>query len=278
VQLGEPVGFELMVSGMGNFDAVAAPGLEKTEGLRAYKPRVSTENRGLGTEPGQKGFTQIIFTDKPGPVSVVFTLPYFNPATGKYAIAKSLPLEFVVKGDPAVVAAASNAAAAETKDFSGVSQAMVPGEELQDILPNPVTGSRWYSVSAATIPVNPWFLHGVPALLLALLLGTGTVRRLRAWQFANRPPPYAPRECGLIARDLHREQLSLLQFYGYVSEYVNAWQYWKKLPPPADDQLSQVLASRDRWLYAANAGAAAAPVPPEEQTQATAILTSRLGA
>jgi hypothetical protein len=272
------VGFELMVTGTGNFDAVSAPALEKTEGLRAYKPRLSTENRGLGTEPGQKGFTQIIFTDKPGPVSVVFTLPYFDPSKGKYAIAKSAPLEFVVNGDAAVLAAASNAAAAETKDFGGTSQAMVPGEELQDILPAPVTGSRWYSLTTATIPVNPYFLHGVPALALALILGSGTVRRLKAWQIANRPPPHAPRECAVIARDLHRGKLSRLDFYGYVSEYVHAWEYWKKRPLPAEEPLGQVLASRDRWLYAANAAAAADAVPPEEQKQATAVLTSRLSA
>jgi hypothetical protein len=279
VKLGDPLAFELMVSGIGNFDAVSAPGLEKPDGLRAYKPKVSVENRSLGTEPGQKGFTQILFTDKPGPVSVVFTLPYFDPAAGKYAVAKSQPLEFIVTGDPVLVAAASNAAAAETRDFSGIGEAMVPGEDLQDILPNAVDGSRWYSLTAAAIAVNPLFLHGAPALLLALILGTGTVRRLRAWHLANRPPPYAPRECADIARDLRRGDLSLLQFYGFVSEYVSAWLYWKKQPlPRPDEPLSQVLAARDRWLYAANAGAAAAPVPAEEQRHATAIVTSRLTA
>jgi hypothetical protein len=208
----------------------------------------------------------------------VFTLPYFDPAAGKYAVAKSPPLEFVVNGDKAQVEAVSNATAAETKDFGGATQAAVPGEDLQDILPNPVSGSRWYSLSAAMIPVNPFILHGVPALVLALLLGTGTVRRLKAWQLANRPPPYAPRECADISRDLHRSQLSRLQFYGFVSEYAHAWEYWKKQKPPADEKLGQLLAARDRWLYAANAVAAADPVPAEEQKQAAATLTSRLTA
>ncbi|HEX2747222.1 MAG TPA: BatD family protein, partial [Verrucomicrobiales bacterium] len=211
VPLGDPIAFELMVTGVGNFDAVTAPSLEKAEGLRAYKPKVSLENRGLGTEQGQKGFTQIIFTEKPGPIAVVFTLPYFDPAAGKYVTAKSEPVQFIVTGDPVAVAAASVATAAETKDFSGVAKADVPREDLQDILPNPVQGSRWFPMTTATVQVSPWMLHGIPAILLALILSTGTVKRLRAWQIANRPPPNAPRECSLIARDLHRSNLSLLQ-------------------------------------------------------------------
>jgi len=278
VQLGDPIGFELTVMGMGNFDAVAPPALEKPDGLRAYKPKVSIENRGLGTEPGQKGFTQILFVEKTGPVSVVFQLPYFDPVTGKYATAKSRPIELIVTGNPEAVAAAASVTAAETRDFSGISEAAVPGEDLRDILPHAVDGGRWYSLTTATIPVHPLLLHGVPAVLLALILGSGTVRRLRALALARRPPPYAPRECAVIARDLHRGPLSRLQFYSFVSEYAGAWEYWKKSPLPQDEALGQVLAARDRWLYAANAEAAAAPVPGGEQMQAASILTSRLSA
>lgn len=278
VQLGDPIGFEIVVSGMGNFDAIAPPVLEKPDGLRAYKPKLSGENRGLGIDPGQKAFSQIIFTEKPGPVSVVFMLPYFDPAAGKYSLAKSQPIEFVVTGNLEAVAAESSATAAETRDFSVTSEAVVPGEELSDILPQAIEGGRWLSLTTASVPVHPWLLHGAPALLLVLLLGTGTVRRLRAAALARRPPPHAPRECAAIARDLHRENLSLLQFYGLVSEYAGAWEYWKKSPVPADENLARVLASRDRWLYAANAEAAAVPVPRDEQTRAASILTSRLSA
>lgn len=279
VPVGDPVGFELSITGIGNFDAVEAPVLEKSDGLRTYKPKMSLENRGLGTEPGQKGFTQIVFTEKPGPLSVVYLLPYFDPSTGSYAVAKSAPVELIVTGELSAVAAASNAAAGETRDYNTNSEAAVPGEDLHDILPQPLSGTRWYSLAGVSAPVHPLLLHGVPALLLALLLGTGTLRRLRAWQISRRPPAYAPRDCALIARDLHRGRLSLLQFYGFVSEYVNAWQFWRRSPlPPPDDRLANVLAARDRWLYAANTEAASAPVPADEQAQTASILTSRLSA
>ncbi len=278
VALGEPVGFEIRVTGMGNLDAIPPPGLENPDGLRAYKPKISGESRGLGVEQGQKVFTQILFTEKPGPVSVVFTLPYFDPQAGKYAVVKSQPIELIVTGNPEAAAAANTAATAESRDFSGMPEAVPPGEQLTEILPHALDGSRWHSLTATAVPVHPWLLHGAPAVLLAIILGTGTVRRLRAWAMARRPPRYAPRCCADIVRDLHRSRLSRLQFYGFVSEYAGAWEYWKKSPLPGDNRLAELLAARDRWLYAANADAAATPVPADEQSRAASLLTSRLSA
>lgn len=279
VQLGEPIGFEVYVVGTGNFDAVNAPSLEKPDGLRAYKPKLSLENRGLGSEQGQKGFTQILFTQKPGPVSVVFTMPYFDPVAGKYAVAKSQPIEFMVTGSEAAAAAADSAAAAETRDFSTAAEIPPPGEDLRDILPHPVDAGTWYSLTGAAMPVHPLVLHGLPALVAAGLLGAGIARRVKAWRLANRPPPYAPRECAAIARDLHRSGLSRTQFYGFVSEYAAAWEYWKKQALPAGhESLARVLTARDHWLYASPAPAAAEPVPADEQRQAAAALTSALSA
>ena len=279
VQLGDPVGFEILVTGMGNFDAIAAPALEKAEGLRAYKPKLSLENRGLGIDPGQKAFTQIIFADKPGPVTAVFALPYFDPTSGTYAVAKSQPIEFMVTGDPVAAAAADTAATAETRDYTGPGSTLAPDEDLRDILPNAVDAGAWYSLTASAVPVHPLLLHGVPATLLVLLLGAGAGRRIRALQLARRPPADAPRPCAEIIRDLHRTGLTRAQFYGFVSEYAGAWQYWKKAPVPSGaGPLAEVLAARDHWLYATNTEAAAAPVPADEQKRASATITSQLGA
>lgn len=278
VELGDPLGFEITITGTGNFDAVNPPALENPENFRTFKPKVSAQNRGFGQEIEQKVFTQIVFAQKPGLNTIVFTLPHFEPASGKYVTAKSAPVELIVTGEVKTAAAEAAVTGAETRDFAGAVKATVPGEELQDILPNAVEGGRWYSTVATLVPVHPWLLHGAPALLLAVLLGTGTNRRLRAWALSRRPPADAPRPCDAVARDLRRDGLSRLQFYSLVSEYAHAWEYWKKSPPPADDKLAAVLAARDHWLYATNAEPAAAPVPRDEQSQAASILTARLSA
>jgi hypothetical protein len=278
VELGDPVGFEISVTGTGNFGAIGAPVLENSDGLRPFKPKVSRENRSYGQEFGQKAFSQVIFPEKPGPCSVVFVLPHFEPASGKYVIAKSAPVELLVTGVAAAAGTADAASPGDTRDFAAAVKVPVPGEDLMDILPNAVEGGRWFSTTAALVPVQPWLLHGAPAALLAILLGLGTARRLRAWSLARRPPPDAPRLLPNIAHDLRREGLSRLQFYGFVSEYVRAWEFWKKAPLPSDTGLASVLSARDHWLYATNAEPAAAPVPRDEQSRTASALTSQLSA
>lgn len=280
IELGELIPFEITVTGIGNFDAVAPPGLDNAQGLRAYKARTAMENRGLGTEPGQKSFTQIVLPEKPGPLSVIYALPYFDPQTGKYGVAKSQSVNFMVVGDPEKLATEKKAADSQTKDYTGVIEAMEPGEELQDILPHTLRGGRWYNLAAISPPVHPLFLHGAPAVFLLGLLGIGARKRYLAWQAANRPPARAPRQCGEIAAALRAPGLSRLQFYSLVSEYIHAWTFWKKPPPPLPSNAAwaELLSARDRWLYAANAEAAAAPVAPDEQSAATATLVSRLSA
>lgn len=278
VVLGEPVGFDITITGTGNFDAIQAPALENGDGLRPFKPKVTMEHRGLANEFGQKTFSQILFTQKPGPHSVVFVLPYFDPASGKYSVAKSPPVELIVTGDPAADTAAAAVTAADVRSFSGPPETPVPGEELQNILSRPVDNGRWFSLTSAMIPVHPWLLHGVPAVILALLLGTGANRRLQEWMLARRPPPGAPRKCQDIAADLRRSGLTRLQFYGFISEYSGAWEFWNRRPLPSDDRLGAVLASRDHWLYASRAGEAAGPVPADEQSLAASTLTARLRA
>jgi len=280
VELDQPLGFEIAVTGTGNFDSVTAPVLENSDGLRAYKPKTSMENRAYGQEFGQKTFTQIIFAEKPGPCSVVFVLPHFDPASGTYITAKSTPVELIVTGSTEPPAtAASDSASGDARDYHSVIKTPVPGEELTDILPHAVEGGRWFSTAATLAPVHPLLLHGAPAACVAVLLGLGASRRLKAWSLARRPPPGAPRPCGDIASDLRRPGLSRLQFYGFVSEYTHAWEYWKQQPLPAGEaQLAAVLAARDHWLYASNAEPAAAPVPGEEQSRAVSVLTARLAA
>ena len=230
-------------------------------------------------DQGQKVYSQILFPETPGTHSVVFSLPYFDPVAGTYLTAKSTPVEMLVTGEPPPPPnEAAGTPSGDARDFAATVKTPVPGEDLTDILPNAIQGGRWYSTTATLIPVNPLVLHGVPAVVVALLLGAGTLRRYRAWVKANQAPANAPRQCAEIATDLRRNGLSLQQFYGYVSEYVHAWQFWKKSALPTDAGLNPVLQARDHWLYASAAESAAAPVPADEQSRTATLLTSRLSA
>jgi hypothetical protein len=109
VQLGDPVAFELAVTGTGNFDTVGAPVLEDAAGFRTYPAKVAQENRDWGLEPGQKVFSQLVFPEKAGTMKAVYALSFFNPATGKYETVKTEPLELVVTGQPEAAVPAAGA-------------------------------------------------------------------------------------------------------------------------------------------------------------------------
>ena len=256
------------LNGTGNFDAITAPQLESTDGWRQYAPRVTQENRAWGTEPGRKSFTQILIPEKNLTEIPAFIYTFFDPETGTYVTRKSTPIALKVNGE---FKAPANPAIG-SKDFDAPPDANVPTEELGDILAHPLTSGVLIPTAAATLPVHPLLLHGVPGLLLALLLGAGLQRRLRAAAAARRPAPGAPREPAAVMADLRREGASRQTFYTLVSEYLTAFSYHRKEPPAANAALTSVLRTRDRWLYGAADPAALQPVPADERRQTLEVL------
>jgi BatD DUF11 like domain len=265
---GDPIAVEISLNGTGNFDALTSPRLETTDGWRQYEPRVTLENRAWGTEPGRKSFTQILIPEKNLTEIPPFVLSYFDPQTGTYVTRKSTPVALKVNGE---FKAAANPAAG-SKDFDAPPNANVPTEELGDILGHPLTTNALVSTAAAAAPVHPLLLHGVPALLLALVLGAGLKQRLRAAAEARRPEPGAPRPPAAVLSDLRRDGASRQTFYSLVSEYITAFSYHRSQPPAVSEALTGLLHTRDRWLYGAADPAALQPVPADERRQALDVL------
>jgi hypothetical protein len=272
VQLGDPVAFELAVTGTGNFDRVGAPVLENATGLRTYPAKVAQENRDWGLEPGQKVFSQLVFPEQAGTMKAVYALSFFNPATGKYETVKTEPLELVVTGQPeaAVPAAAAGDGA---KDFATAGVAM-PDEDLQDILPQLLPAGGFLPVGGTMVAAPGGWWHALPAGLAALIFAGGMVRRNRAEREAKRPQPGAPRELSVILGELRAESGNAGAFYRLVSEYVNAWTRRKGREVPEDAELAAVLGRRDVRLYAGAAGDE--PLPADERATALRVLGARL--
>ncbi len=265
--VGESVILETRITGMGNFDAIEPPALENTEGWKTYKAKVSEENRGWGTEPGAKSFTQILTAEKNLSTLSPMVLHFFDPATGKYITRKSQPIALKMTGEAKASAVAPGAA-----DFSLAPDAMVPGEELNDILPQPLPARRWILASQPLAPVSPWLLNGAPAALALLVLGAGAARRLRAAAALRAPKTDAPRPLKTIQHDMVRHGLSRFAFYGYVSEFLHAWPVHTGQPLPDNGKMADLRAARDRWLYSRSAAESAEPMPAEEQAEIRRLL------
>lgn len=270
VKAGDPIAVEIGVTGTGNFDAVSAPKLTLPDGWRQYDARLSQENRGWGTENGRKGFTQILIPEKNVTVIPAYEVHFFDPVQGKYVSRQSQPVPVIVTGEfkPATDATA------ESKDYAAMADASAPVEELGDILERPLVENRWLSTAAAPIPVSPWLLHGVPGLLLLLLVGKGAAYRWKMHKAARTPDPSAPREPYAILADLRQQGQDRSTFYNRVNEYLRSvpWHHQRSLPE--SESMKTLLAMRDRWLYGTDSANSREPLPPAEQQSALEVLRS----
>jgi tetratricopeptide (TPR) repeat protein len=115
VAAGDAVTFKLTLSGVGNVHGLKAPKLfdkgDGPDGWRAYEPTLR-ENIQRGTEiSGEKVLTYLLLPQRGGRLTIpALELPYFDPKTGHYEVARTGAFEVDVEGDPkrAEQSAASN--------------------------------------------------------------------------------------------------------------------------------------------------------------------------
>jgi BatD DUF11 like domain len=111
---GDPISFNVTVSGRGNFDAMAPPVLLDAEGWRSYPPGEKFE--ASPSDPvgfnGEKRFEFMIVAREDRSKTPVAQLSFFDPSLEKYVTLKSTAIEVTAKGtvDPTAVAAAAPAA------------------------------------------------------------------------------------------------------------------------------------------------------------------------
>jgi BatD DUF11 like domain len=105
IAAGDAVTLKLTLSGVGNLHGVKPPKLgdkpEGPDGWRAYEPTLK-ENIERGTElRGEKVLTYLLTPLKGGKLTIpALELPYFDPKTGKYEVARTTALEVDIEGDP----------------------------------------------------------------------------------------------------------------------------------------------------------------------------------
>ena len=100
IDAGEPVTLTMTISGVGNFDSIAAPTFTESLGLKTYTPTVSF-NQGRQPNQGDKSFEQaVVVTD-----SSIRQLPpavfsFFDPEKNSYQTVFSDPIPLTVTSPP----------------------------------------------------------------------------------------------------------------------------------------------------------------------------------
>ena len=103
VEAGEPIRLRLVVRGTGNIRGLKAPAL-RAPGFKVYDPKV--EDRIEPGEPisGEKRIEYVLLPTAGGESTIPgFELPFFDPVSGSYAVARTEPISVVVIGDPTAV-------------------------------------------------------------------------------------------------------------------------------------------------------------------------------
>jgi hypothetical protein len=101
VKAGEAVTWKLTVSGTGNIRNVRLPAIERIDGFRVYEPTTKQTIEPGEQVRGAKTYTYLLLPQRGGTLALpAVDLPYFDPESGKYAVARTQAVAIKVEGDP----------------------------------------------------------------------------------------------------------------------------------------------------------------------------------
>lgn len=174
---GEAVRLSIEIAGAGNIALVELPPLPEIEGLRSYEPKPQTPRLelGQGSLTGSRVYTMLLVADQAGELTIpALELPYFDPKTERYHVAKSKAIRLEVEANPDAEPAGADGAAASDDASAGDST----GDEL---LAPPIAGGSLSRV----VPREPWLTRErwwagtltAPGLLGLGWIGGGLLRR-----------------------------------------------------------------------------------------------------
>lgn len=100
---GEAVSLSVRIAGTGNIALVELPPLAEIPGVRSYEPKPETPQIAAGKEQlqGSRVYEVLLVAEQAGTIEIpAVELPYFDPKSGKYHVAKSKPITLEVEADP----------------------------------------------------------------------------------------------------------------------------------------------------------------------------------
>ncbi len=266
LETGDPISIDLEVSGVGNFDSLAAPVMTDAEGWQLYPPRELVQNLSDGITGGKITYSQVAIPLEPHREIPPFRFSYFDPRLGKYVTAKSDPVSIQVAPDASAAALQASAERPGMPPGYSPSPADRPVADYEDIL-TIIDEPPLLHTIASPLLRSPlfWVANTLPALAFLSLVGTSAHRRWRARQLEKQanPSPRTPAEIlqamrspRITRRDFYRETLNLIDAAGHRD----------------DPRLSALETAALGLLYASRLSNATAPVSPTESKAILEIL------
>ena len=189
--VGDPLAVELIVEGIGNFDAINVPALTQSEGWRPYPPRrynvdgpQDPNQMAAFLPPGSPrriGFSQVFVPEKQQPQLPSFELTFFSPTQKKYVTVNTSPVALNVK--PGMASAAETGSGASAAIESAKPQPVLqPRPNLNDIVIRVPEQPRWLSaMPQASVLASSrfWAVQSIPLLILSFATFAAWMRKRR---------------------------------------------------------------------------------------------------
>ncbi len=173
---GEAVRLTVRIAGTGNIALVELPQLPELPGLRSYeaKPQTPSLTTGKAKLEGSRVYTMLMVAEQAGELTIpAIELPYFDPESASYRVAKTKPITLEVEADPDAEPTpdSPSAAAGESSE----------AQEDDELLALPIAGGEL----VRTTPRTPWLTRerwwmatlAAPGVLGLGWLGTKLARR-----------------------------------------------------------------------------------------------------
>ena len=173
---GDPVTLKLKISGVGSFDRVTAPAVERSDAWKSYKPSARFEPGDSAGYSGTKNFEQALVPTQAGALEIpALAFSYFDPEQKQYVTRTSSPVNIEVAPGQTPPAPPLQTASPSTPSANPAASAHAPDKRTP--------GHR-------TVTLRPWFLHpllAVGALLPLVLALCAYALRCRG-RFRGRDP------------------------------------------------------------------------------------------
>jgi hypothetical protein len=272
LSVNDPIVVEITITGTGNFDAVAMPGITDTSAWKTYTPRrfnVQSSDNPMDGSPRSIGFSQVIVPKQKVDAVPSFEFSYFSPTKKKYEIMRTPPKPITVRapaepleGPPPKaipVATPGGQIIAET----GESKVPQVKPQITDILAMLPERSHWLAARPSLWADKRFVTANVIAGGALLLLILGKIG-LVAWR-SHQNSPLAPSR--QLLRKMQASRISRSRFYELAASFIAA----RGL---SGERVQAVLDRHHLVNYGKDANEAEQQVPRDERNKVLASLQS----
>jgi hypothetical protein len=245
VELGQPVTVRVVLEGQGNVKNVTPPRLQAPPALKVYDPTTADKVAPVrGRIQGQRVQEYLVMPQRTGTFTLpAMEFPYFDPATRRYEVARTDPVELVVEPGAGGVAALPGSSSTALRDAEAEQKNVLSAGGLR-----PLRHQARFEAPATPVWQRPFFVPAVvaPVGLLLVLGVAGLVRgQLSAEGEAGRHKRQAreARKRLAAAEKLHTAGSKAEAFYAEVERALQSF-LEARLRAPVSGLTRQVLEAR----------------------------------